>query len=658
MKTNFDRPDRIIGILFFVVGLSLAAPVSIGAEEIGAIVVAEETGEAAAVEATDAPEVAEETGAATAAKEADMTAAMDEIDATEETEDVSVAAAKDVIDTATAKEIFLIKGELVNLRADGLDRISVTHPEVADILRADEEEILMVGQNVGQTTLFIWDRQGKRALLVRVFNQDLELVKERLEALFKTADISEVKLELDSREGKVVVVGDVPKHKKEQYDEIVAAFGDDVLDFTKEEENEDLIQVAVQITELSSTLSKSLGVDWTGGDNDTLSFAYPETLPNLDGSVNDYFKIGDFERTTALLATVNALIAEGKARVLSQPKLVVKSGADASFLVGGEIPIRTTTSTQSGGTQENVSFREYGISMTITPEIKKEKIDITLSVEISDIDASNAVGDDVAFTSRSAQTKLFLDDGQTIVLAGLIKQNRSETINKVPILGDIPIIRWIFRNKSNPSADIDQELVISLTPTVLGKNRGKTSVAQKSKTEEMLTEKNTGLIGGEDKVDLSAQQNDAPVSVVTQNDARPEEPEVLPLAETIILNTAENQAPPETVVTSTAVIPTEPVSSNIDEYVQAIQQRIAQAIVYPQEAERAGWEGTVKLSLLILNDGTLATAMVRESSGYEVFDSHTLNIAKNLAPYSSFPANVDFRELNVTIPIIYSLKKD
>ncbi len=241
--------------------------------------------------------------------------------------------------------------------------------------------------------------------------------------LFKAADITEVTLEIDVREGKVVASGDIPKHKKEQFAQIVEKFGDDVLNLVKDEEIDDLIQIAVQITELSTTLSKSLGVDWTAGSrslrsgassttsgsSSTLAFAYPETLPSTDGSVGDLFKIGDFNRTSALLATVDALIAAGKARILSQPKLVVKNAQEASFLIGGEIPVRTTTSSTTG-TQENVTFKEYGISMTITPEIKKEKIDITLNIEISDVDSSNAVGNDVAFTTRSAQTKLYLDD--------------------------------------------------------------------------------------------------------------------------------------------------------------------------------------------------------------------------------------------------------
>ena len=566
-----------------------------------------------------------------------------------------VLAGAEEIDTTTAKDVYMIKGELVNLKADGLERISVTHPDVADILRADEGEILMVGQGVGQTALFLWDKQGKRSLTVHVFSQDLELVKERLATLFKAAGISEATLEMDEREGRVVIAGDIPKHKKAQFTQIVDKFGDDVINLTKDEKIDDLIQIAVQITELSTTLSKSLGIEWSTGtqtvSGNTVTTAssggftptYGEIMPSLDGSIGDYFKIGQFYRGTnsALVAQINALLEQGKARVLSQPKLVVKNGEEASFLIGGEIPIRTTTSSTSG-TQENVSFKKYGISMTITPEINKEKIDITLNVEISDVDASNAVGDDVAFTTRSAQTKLYLDQGQTIVLAGLIKQNRSVRVTKVPFLGDVPVLGFLFRSKTTPTDDQDLELVISLTPTILQKNRGK--IPDEPTAQEA-------------KLDSPVQQSDV-VPILAETEVREEaEATTSSVAEPVIPDVLDVQALSEPVA-STASASAAGSPSNIDEYVRAVQQKIAQSIVYPQEAERAGWEGTVKLSLLILSDGTLATAMIRESSGHEIFDQYTLNTAKNLAPYSSFPSNVDLRELNVTIPVVYSLKKN
>lgn len=515
-------------------------------------------------------------------------------------------------DAVSGDEVYMVKGELVTLKVDSVTRLSLVDPAVADIVNAEGDEILLVGQEVGQTILFVWDAQGKRVVRIYVFSQDLELVKERIQKLLKAADIQEAALEINANEGKVVVSGEIPSYKKAQFDQIVAPFGADLMNMAREEEVNDLIQIDVQITELSTTLSKSLGINWTAGSSESLTFAYPETMPSTDGSISDYFKIGDFNRTSALLATVNALISEGKAHVLSQPKLVVVSGQSASFLVGGEIPIRTAVVTNaadsSGVVQEDVTFKSYGISMTVTPTIKREKVDIDLTTTISDIDAANTTGDDVAFTTRTAQTKLYLDDGQTIVLAGLIKNYRNELLKKVPFLGDIPVLGLLFRNKSKPTADVDQELVISLTPTIIDKNR-----SGPKKKETAAAQKSSAAAGG----------------------------------------SRRNFFPSPRPGMGTGEIP-----RDMEEYVRSIQKRIAGAIVYPQEAERYGWEGTVKLGLLILNDGTLATALVRESSGYEIFDEYALNIARNAAPYASFPPGTDLKELSVTVPIVYSLKEN
>lgn len=530
----------------------------------------------------------------------------------------------EMLDSTAVDDVHLLKGELVSLSVNMLTRVSVSNPSVADIVKAEDNEILLVGQGGGQTALFIWDADGKRTLMVYVTSQDLAVTKDRLEKLLKAVNIAEVILEINEQEGKIVVSGDIPAHKKEQFDQVVGSFGEDVVNLVKKEEIDDLIQIDVQITELSTSLSKNLGIEWftgtqsTSGTNITTTYGdgftptYGEIFPTLDGSMGDYFKIGQFQRTnnSALVAQINALVEEGEAKILSQPKMVVVNGKEASFLVGGQIPLRTTESNAAGGSQENVSFRQYGISMTITPEIKKEKISIALNVEVSDIDAANQVGDDVAYTTRSAQTQLYLQEGETIVLAGLIKQNRSQNIKKVPFLGDIPIVGLLFRNKSNPAADQDLELVISLTPTILTKNRSSAERAGEDKNKTPDSGDNARRVSG---LDMGS-GGKAPSSYAA-------------------------------------------ISKEMEEYVSSVQQKIAQAIMYPQEAQRHGWEGTVKLGLLILNDGTLATALVKESSGHEIFDENALTIAQNNAPYASFPADTDLKELNVTIPIVYSLKK-
>ena len=515
------------------------------------------------------------------------------------------------IDSIYTEDINLIKGELVTVKVYSMTRVSVTDPDVADIVDAGEQELLLVGKSVGQAALFIWDDHGKRTIMLNVFNQNPDLVKSRLQKLLKTEDIHEVTLDINPQEGKVVLSGDLPDYKRNTYDDIVEQFRDDIIDLVKDEVIEDMVQIDMQLTELNETLQKNLGIDWTTGGRTGIAPNYEETQYTSDGHIRDFFKIGEFNRTGQLIAAVNALITEGKARLLSKPKLVVVSGQEASFLVGGEIPVRTTTSS-STGTQENVEFKEYGISMTITPTIRKQKIDITMNLEISEIDASTAttVSQDVAFSTRSASTHLFLDDGQTIILAGLIKKSDSQTLSKIPFVGDIPILGLLFRSRVNPIPAQDQELVINLTPYILKQQPA-------PDTQKVSSEPDSDAV--------VAGHRSVPAAAVPQRSMAPHY----------------------------IGIPQE-----MTDYVRDIQQKISQAIVYPSEARQYGWEGTVKVGMLILNDGTLAFALIKESSGHEIFDEVALSTTKRLAPFRAFPTDTDLQELNVTIPIVYSLNRN
>lgn len=539
------------------------------------------------------------------------------------------------IDTAEKKVIQLVKGELENLKVYSLTRLSLTNPAVADIVNAGPDEVLMIAKSEGETALFIWDDKGKRTVMIRVSNKELEYTKDRMTRLLEAVEIDDLNIEVSETEGKVVVSGSVPEDKSDHFDKIVSRFGDATLDLSKKEKRDDLIQIDVQITELNQTLSKSLGIDWN------TSLTYDETLPLFDdGTLSDLFKVGDLSRSTALAAKVNALVTEGKGKVLSKPSLVVMSGEEASFLVGGQVPIRTTT-TSDGATTQNVEFRDFGISMNITPTLKKGKIDLLLDVETSEVDASSAGTSEteVGFSTRSASTHLYLDDGQTIVIAGLIKQSESETVSKVPFLGDVPVLGLLFRARSNPVADQDQELVISLTPHVLNKLLEK----EKEIIEDYMAKKQ----------DQEEDINAAEMKVASSEDFK-EQADILqkPVPQASLQPLKQNQnrlrkmAPP-----LYPGIPLEMAS-----YVEMIQKKISSGVIYPHEAKKYGWEGTVKLDMLILNDGTLAYATIKETSGHDIFDEYALNTAKNSAPYEGFPSDSDLQELSVTIPIVYSLR--
>ncbi len=529
----------------------------------------------------------------------------------------------DAIDSLYVNEVSMVEGELSTITVYSLTRLSLVDPGVVDIISADDKKILLVARRPGQTTLFLWDEHGKRQMVIYVYAQSLDFTRARLERLFESANIKEVTLTVNEREGKIVVSGNLPEDKKGKFDQIIGPFGNEVINLVAVAKVEDMVQVDMQITELKETLSKTLGVDWPN------KVVLAETPPKFDdGTISDLFKIGDFARSTVLSAEINALLDEGKARILSQPRLVVISGQEASFLVGGEIPIRTSTTSDGGVIQESVTFKPYGVSMTITPTIIENKVDIILSINVSEVDTStaSAVSESVAFSTRTASTRLNLEDGQLIILAGLIKRNHSEAVSKVPFLGDIPILGLLFRSKSSP-AEADQELVISLRPHILTK--GKIS----GESQEGKIPDKAAAMTAQEPLEVSEEAALEPSGIEGQITTTEEETSIQDVS----------QPAPDTIPTAML------------EYAQLIQQKISQAIQYPKEALEYGWEGTVKIGLLILKDGSLALASIKESSGFEIFDENALSTAKNAAPYSNFPSGIGLQELSITIPIVYSL---
>ena len=518
-------------------------------------------------------------------------------------------------------EIQVLKGDIETIRTSNLKRVSITDPTIADINDARAKAVEVIGLEAGQTVLFIWDDMGKRTVVIRVVTEDLGLVKRRVQSLLESAEVTGLMISENNYEGKVVISGSVPDQKADVLKKLLEPLGDRVINLTQKEKIEDLVQIDMQVTELGTTLTKELGVDWGTDTATSEHFAstftenLPKTnIPHQNGSFKDLFKVGDFSRTPALVAAVNALIVEGKATVLSKPRLVVVSGKEARFLVGGQVPIKSVTTSGTGNAStENTTFKDYGLSMSITPVIENGKmVNVLLSVEISEIDASNPSPDGIAFLTRTAQTQLVMEDRQTIVLAGMIKRRDGEQIRRVPFLGSIPLVGALFRSKKTPTPNAETEVVISITPTILH--------------------------AAQDKPEARRPVMERPVLK--------EEPVAAPAPR--IPNPVISKAVEVPAVASTA-------GTGSEGYALSVQQKILSAIAYPYEAQEKGWEGTVKLTLILQRDGTLQSVVVKDSSGYELFDQDAVNTAQILAPYAAFPSGIEADEMTVTIPIVYSL---
>jgi len=547
------------------------------------------------------------------------------------------AQGEETVDSRETDRVIIYRGDVVSLRVYSLTRLAVTKPGVVEFGKIEGDQLLLIGQREGETPIFIWDEFGKRKLVVHVISEDLDLMIERINNLFLAADIHGLNLRKNMEEKKIVITGKVPTDKEEAYMKVMSPFITHVIDLTTA--SGELIQIDAQITELTTTLTKTMGMLWSTGSSGELSFAYPETLPDFDGSFGDYFKIGDFERTSAIQATVNMLLAEGKARILSKPSIIVTSGESATFLVGGEIPIRTTTVSE-GNVSENISYKAYGVDLTVTPEILADKIDLDLSVSIRDVDASNAVGSDTAFTTRSANTKLLLNDGQTIILAGLIKSNKGEQLTRVPLLSSIPIIGVLFRSKSwTPNKE--EEVVISLTSKILKDKDKGTPAAEpfRSARPAAVRQKDKYLLL-EEEPDFGSDVYASDEDMLVAMEEQPRDPQPFRASFRQNVPPAGEENPRD--------------GMDITDYAQAVQEKISRSISFPIQARERGWEGVVTLSLDILSDGSLVDVAVEESSGFSILDTDAVNTAQISAPFDPFPRRIDLEEIRLTLPIIYS----
>ena len=179
---------------------------------------------------------------------------------------------------------------------------------------------------------------------------------------------------------------------------------------------------------------------------------------------NDAFQIGINPPGSNLFGVLSVMEGNNLARVLAKPELVVQSGETAEFLVGGEVPIPVSQNADS----VTVEYKEFGVRLRFSPIITESgKIKMTVAPEVSNIDESAGTSTSSiqipGFRSRKAQTTVTLEPGQSFVIGGLLQDNLRNSISKIPVLGDIPLLGALFRSVSYEK---DQtELAILVSPT-------------------------------------------------------------------------------------------------------------------------------------------------------------------------------------------------
>jgi len=360
------------------------------------------------------------------------------------------------------------KSLLINT-TERLRRISITDESIAYAQPITPTQILVHGKSPGEVSLLIWDElERSRSFDLRV-DVDVSTCAEEEHRVFPDEQIN-----VTPSRAAVVLSGHVSTEDvAKRAGELASAYSPkvvNVLTFGPVGAQEVLLQV--KFAEVDRTALTQMGINFisTGAAN-TLGTVTtgqyggfgPQTLTpgGQNGgatttppvtTLNNVLNLFLFRPDINFGAVIEALQNRSLLQILAEPNLIAVNGKEASFLAGGQFPF-PIVQPGNGFTAVTISFKEFGVRLQFTPVIMPNgNIHLKVAPEVSALDFSNALtisGFTVpALSTRKAETEFELQDGQSFVIAGLIDNRVTDIWNKIPGLGDIPILGSFFRSKS------------------------------------------------------------------------------------------------------------------------------------------------------------------------------------------------------------------
>src|SRR6202166_1311000 len=367
---------------------------------------------------------------------------------------------------AAPLRVMVDKSLLINT-TERLKRISVTDPSVAYATVITPTQILVHGRSPGEVSLLIWDElERSRSFDLRV-DVDVSAAAEEERRVFPEEQIS-----VTPSRAAIVLSGHVTTEDvAKRAGELAAAYSKNVvnvLTFGPVGAQEVLLEV--KFAEVDRTALTQLGSNFfsTGAGNfvgttgtgqfggfgsQTITQTPGQTTPaQSNQTISNVLNLFLFRPDIHFGAVIEALQTKNLLQILAEPNLIAVNGKKASFLAGGQFPFPIVQPGQ-GFTAVTISFKEFGVKLDFTPMIMPNgNIHLTVAPEVSTLDFANALtlsGFTVpALSTRKAETEFELQDGQSFVIAGLMDNRVTDIYNKIPGLGDIPILGNFFRSKS------------------------------------------------------------------------------------------------------------------------------------------------------------------------------------------------------------------
>jgi pilus assembly protein CpaC len=372
-------------------------------------------------------------------------------------------------------ELVALGGQRVFTLPGPVTRVALGDPSLVDVKLLSDTQLRLVGLKAGNTDLTIWSRpkpQGETLhIAVGVNTAGLQTEFAKTPALQMARAVSD--------SAAVTLTGRVESLDAQQQALGLARGEAGAVNNQMAVSNQRMIAVEVRFAAISTSTMKALGLNFQklGGGFQFASSA-PNTLSNFQFSPSDGLSLTSslplsqaFNLLLAspgadLMGAISALNSANLAQILAEPTLLVRSGEDADFLAGGEIPIPVPQSGQTNG-GITIQYRKFGVQLHVhATALANDRIVIRVNPEVSELDYQNALtlqGFNIpAITARSTDTTIEIGDGQSFVLAGLMYSESSSIEEKIPGIGNLPIIGDFFKRSQRSGQQ--QELVIIATP--------------------------------------------------------------------------------------------------------------------------------------------------------------------------------------------------
>jgi pilus assembly protein CpaC len=343
-----------------------------------------------------------------------------------------------------------------------LNRVSIADPEIAEAVVVSPTEVLINGRNLGTTTFVAWDIDGLRHMYVVEVTADSNALERHLATLFPDEDI-----EVLAQGNTIILSGPVTSDFVARRALELAEGSGAVLIDNMQTPAPSQILLHVQFAEVSRTVLEGMGnqvIDVLNPPNANTTGDW-RGESNSDGTV----ELSLINSDSHLRAIIKAYKETGDFKSLAEPTLLALDGQQASFLAGGEFPFPTVQGAQNSNAV-SIEWREFGVRLNFTPHITNiGNIRLEIAPEVSSLDFASGLSiagfQMPTILSRKAETQVELREGQHLAIAGLLDRSIQESIRKLPLLGDIPILGALFRSTDERQAVT--ELLVIVSPQII-----------------------------------------------------------------------------------------------------------------------------------------------------------------------------------------------